>query len=432
MKNFIIPNVNSSLDTWLNYLNNQHKKMVDMSIDRINIVAHNLDLLNPAPKIITVSGTNGKGTTCHILESILIETGLRVGVYSSPHLINYTERVRIQGHTLPEIEFCRVFSDIESKRDNTTLTYFEYGTLAALQLFKKAKLDLVILEVGLGGLFDATNIIDSTISVITNIALDHLNWFGHDRENIGYEKAGIFRKGKYAVIGELNIPKSIKKVADTLGTKLFCYGIDWQFKKEKNQWAWESVNHNFQQLPLPNVPLINAATGLAILSCLMKESKHIANTISLKAINKGLINAKLPGRLQVISHQPYVILDVAHNPHAANYLAKKVSQLPRKKNTKVYAVVGMLIDKDIKGTLSCLNTQVDKWYLASLNVSRGASAEQLAKYVQSPSKFNTVKNAWLQVMLEATKKDIIIVYGSFHTVSEVLILKNRTLKNNET
>ncbi|WMY95303.1 MAG: bifunctional tetrahydrofolate synthase/dihydrofolate synthase [Arsenophonus sp.] len=428
-----MPNVNSSLDNWLHYLSNQHKKNIDMGIDRINIVANNLDLLNPAPKVVTVSGTNGKGTTCHILESILIETGIKVGVYSSPHLLNYTERVRIQGKTLPEIEFCRVFSDIESKRDNTTLTYFEYGTLAALQLFKEAKLDLVILEVGLGGLFDATNIIDSTISVITNIELDHLDWFGKDREKIGYEKAGIFRKGKYAVIGELNIPKSIKNIAEILGTKLFCYGIDWQFTQKKNQWQWESIDYNFQKLPLPkNIPLINAATGLATLSCLMKESKQIRDTVSSKAINQGLINAKLPGRLQVISHKPYVILDVAHNPHAANYLAKQVSQLPRKNNTKVYAVVGMLIDKDIKGTLSCLKSQVDKWYLASLNVSRGANAGKLAKYLQSPSKFDTVKNAWLQVMLDATQKDIIIVYGSFHTVSEILILHNRTLKNNGT
>ncbi|WMY95362.1 MAG: bifunctional tetrahydrofolate synthase/dihydrofolate synthase [Arsenophonus sp.] len=427
-----MPNIHSSLDTWLTYLSNQHKKMIDMGIDRINVVANNLNLLNPAPKVVTVSGTNGKGTTCHILESILIETGLKIGVYSSPHLLNYTERVRIQGKTLSEMEFCRVFSYIESKRDDITLTYFEYGTLAALQLFKEAKLDLVILEVGLGGLFDATNIIDSTVSVITNIAMDHINWFGNDREKIGYEKAGIFRKGKYAVIGELNMPKSIKKVADTLGTKLFCYGIDWKFKKEKNQWQWASINHNFQKLSLPkNIPLINAATGLAILSCLIKESKYIAQTISLKAINKGLINAKLPGRLQVISHQPYVVLDVAHNPHAAHYLAKKISQLPRKNDTKVYAIVGMLIDKDIKGTLSCLISQVDKWYIASLNVLRGANAEQLAKYVESPFKFDTVKNAWLQVMLKATKKDIIIVYGSFHTVSEVLMLHNRNLKNNE-
>ncbi|WMY96682.1 MAG: bifunctional tetrahydrofolate synthase/dihydrofolate synthase [Arsenophonus sp.] len=423
-----MPNLHSSLNIWLTYLNKQHKKKIDMGIDRINVVADNLNLLNPAPKVVTVSGTNGKGTTCHILESILIEAGLKIGVYSSPHLINYTERVRIQGKNLSEIEFCRVFSYIESKRDNITLTYFEYGTLAALQLFKEAKLDLIILEVGLGGLFDATNIIDSTVSVITNIAMDHINWFGNDREKIGYEKAGIFRKGKYAVIGELNLPKSIKKVADTIGTKLFCYGIDWKFKKEKNQWQWTSINHNFQQLPLPNIPLINAATGLAVLSCLMKESKYIAKTVSLKAINKGMINAKLPGRLQVISNQPYIILDVAHNPHAAHYLAKKISKLPRKNNTKVYAIAGMLIDKDIKGTLSCLKSQVDKWYLTSLNVLRGANAEKLAKYVQSPYKFNTVKNAWLQVKLEATKKDIVVVYGSFHTVSEVLILHNRNLK----
>ncbi|MFS1538296.1 MAG: bifunctional tetrahydrofolate synthase/dihydrofolate synthase [Candidatus Phlomobacter fragariae] len=417
------PGATSSLATWLNYLANQHNKIIDMGLDRVGVVASQLDLLHPALKVVTVAGTNGKGTTCHTLESILIEVGLKVGVYSSPHLLDYTERVRIQGKMLPEEKFCCVFADIESKRGSTTLTYFEYGTLAALQLFKQAKLDVVILEVGLGGRLDATNIVDANIAAITSIALDHMDWLGSDREQIGYEKAGIFRSGCYAVVGEPDMPKSINEVAQTLGAKLFCCGVDWQFEPQNDHWHWQSHDHEFKQLPLPNVPLANAATALAIIDCLIKEGDAISQVISLHAIHQGLIKAKLPGRFQIICEQPCVILDVAHNPHAAAYLADRLSNLPRQKNTKVYAIIAMLADKDIKSTLSYLAPQVDKWYLASLNGICGADVGQLAQYVDSPYQFDTVKDAWLQVMGEANKQDIVVVCGSFHTVAEVMELQ---------
>lgn len=421
----LIPDATSSLASWLTYLTNQHNKIIDMGLERIGIVARQLDLLHPAPKVVTVAGTNGKGTTCHTLESILIEAGLKVGVYSSPHLLDYTERVRIQGKTLSEEQFCRVFADIESKRGTTTLTYFEYGTLAALQLFKQAKLDVVILEVGLGGRLDATNIVDANIAAITSIALDHIDWLGSDREQIGYEKAGIFRSGRYAVVGEPDMPKSINEVAQAIGAKLFCCGLDWQFAPENDHWHWQSQEHDFKQLPLPNVPLANAATALAIIDCLIKEDDAISQAISVQAIHRGLIKAKLPGRFQIISQQPYVILDVAHNPHAAAYLADRLSRLPRQQNTKVYAVVAMLADKDIKSTLSYLAPQVDKWYLASLSVIRGAGAEQLAQYVDSSYQFDTVKDAWLQAMEAANEQDIVVVCGSFHTVAEVMELQTK-------
>ncbi len=421
----MIPEASSSLASWLTYLTNQHSKIIDMGLERVGIVARQLDLLHPAPKVVTVAGTNGKGTTCHTLESILIEAGLKVGVYSSPHLLDYTERVRIQGETLPEEEFCRVFADIESKRGTTTLTYFEYGTLAALQLFKQAKLDVVILEVGLGGRLDATNIVDANIAAITSIALDHIDWLGSDREQIGYEKAGIFRSGRYAVVGEPDMPKSINEVAQAVGAKLFRCGVDWQFAPQNDHWDWQSLEHNFKQLPLPNVPLANAATALAIIDCLIKEGDAISQAISLQAIHRGLIKAKLPGRFQIISQQPCVILDVAHNPHAAAYLADRLSGLPKQENTKVHAVVAMLADKDIKSTLSYLAPQVDKWYLASLSVIRGAGAEQLAQYVDSPYQFDTVKDAWLQAMAAANEQDIVVVCGSFHTVAEVMELQTK-------
>ncbi|WP_439647091.1 bifunctional tetrahydrofolate synthase/dihydrofolate synthase [Arsenophonus endosymbiont of Aleurodicus floccissimus] len=421
----MIPGVTSSLATWLTYLTRQHSKIIDMGLERVGVVARQLDLLYPAPKVVTVAGTNGKGTTCHTLESILIEAGLKVGVYSSPHLLDYTERVRIQGKMLPEAEFCRVFVDIESKRGTTTLTYFEYGTLAALQLFKQAKLDVVILEVGLGGRLDATNIVDADIAAITSIALDHTDWLGGDREQIGYEKAGIFRSGRYAVVGEPDMPQSINEVAQTLESKLFRCGVDWQFELQNDHWHWRSHDHDFKQLPVPNVALANAATALAIIDCLIKQGDAIGQTISLPAIQQGLIKAKLPGRFQIICEQPCVILDVAHNPHAAAYLADKLARLPRQKNTKVHAVVAMLADKEIKSTLSYLAAQVDKWYLASLIGIRGADVAQLAQYVESSYQFATVKDAWLQAMAEADKQDIVLVCGSFHTVAEVMELQTK-------
>ncbi|WP_066284163.1 bifunctional tetrahydrofolate synthase/dihydrofolate synthase [Arsenophonus endosymbiont of Lipoptena cervi] len=418
--NFIKPGVNSSLDTWLVYLSNQHNKIIDLGLDRLNIVASKLDILNPAPIVITVAGTNGKGTTCHLLELILINAGLKVGVYNSPHLLHYTERVRIQGKTLPKELFCRVFFDIESKKGTTKLTYFEYATLAALQLFKETKLDVVILEVGLGGRLDATNIVNSNIAVITSIALDHTEFLGSNREKIGYEKAGIFRPGCYAVIGEMDIPNSIYSVAQDIGSKLFFCGIDCQFKLYNDYWNWKSHDYFFKKLPIPKIPICNAVTALAVISCLLKEDSIIRRNITLQAIKLGLINAKLPGRFQIIHKNPYIILDVAHNPHASAYLADKISCLPKHRDTKVYAVVAMLSNKDIKNTLSYLIPHVDIWYLASLNEILGASSDKLAQYVNSSYKFSTVEDAWLKVIKRINKQDILLVFGSFHTVAKVI------------
>ncbi|MGP1956486.1 MAG: bifunctional tetrahydrofolate synthase/dihydrofolate synthase [Arsenophonus sp. NC-PE1-MAG3] len=422
-KPLMIPDANSSIDIWLTYITDQHKRIIDMGLERVGIVARQLDLLSPAMKVVTVAGTNGKGTTCHTLESILIEARLKVGVYSSPHLLDYTERVRIQGKMLPEAEFCRVFADIESKRGATTLTYFEYSTLAALQLFKQAKLDVVILEVGLGGRLDATNIVDADIAAITSIALDHIDWLGADREQIGYEKAGIFRSGRYAVVGEPDMPKSVNDVAKKLEAKLFRCEVDWHFELQSDHWHWQSKDHDFKQLPLPKVPLANAATALAIINCLIKQADAISQAISLKTIQQGLIKSKLPGRFQIISEKPFIILDVAHNPHAAAYLADRLAHLPRQKNTKVYALIAMLADKNIKSTLSYLAPQIDKWYLASLSGIRGADVTQLAQYVESPYQFSTVRDAWLQIITDAKKQDIVIICGSFHTVAEVMELQ---------
>lgn len=383
-----------------------------MGLERVRQVAERLNLLRPAPKVFTVAGTNGKGTTCATLEAVLLAAGLRVGVYSSPHLLRYTERVRIQGQELPEAEHCRSFAAIEAARGDVSLTYFEFGTLSALRLFQQAKLDAVILEVGLGGRLDATNIVDPDVAVVTSIALDHTDWLGYDRESIGREKAGIFRTAKPAIVGEPDMPMSIGEVARQLGAQLMRCGHEWDYSRQGSDWSWQNTQRCWQNLPLPNVPLANAATALAALH-------YSAIDINEQALRQGLRQAALPGRFQILSQEPLLILDVAHNPHAAAYLAQRLAQLPRS-GGRVRAVVGMLADKDIAGTLACLQPQVDEWYCASLEGPRGASSARLAEQLTEPRQFSDVKSAWHQAMQDADKRDTIIVCGSFHTVAHVM------------
>lgn len=411
MEKLSIPQATSPLATWLYYLERLHTQAIELGLDRIRRVASQLDLLKPAPTVFTVAGTNGKGTTCRTLETLLMAAGYRVGVYSSPHLVRYTERVRIQGAELPEAAHTASFAAIEAGRGETSLTYFEYGTLSALMLFKQAALDVVILEVGLGGRLDATNIVDADVAVITSIALDHTDWLGPDRESIGREKAGVFRGGKPAVVGEPDMPHTIAQVAENLGAELLQRDRDWRYTRDGDSWTFSDAQGSLTGLPLPQVPLPNAATALAALRA---SSLSVDDTL----IRQWLDKAVLPGRFQTVSHEPQVILDVAHNPHAAAYLAGRLAEVPRE--GKVHAVVGMLHDKDIAGTLACLVPQVDNWYCAPLEGPRGASAEELLAHLPQAQGFASVAQAWHAAQQQAQKQDIVLVCGSFHTVAQVM------------
>ncbi|MCY9848637.1 bifunctional tetrahydrofolate synthase/dihydrofolate synthase [Pectobacterium jejuense] len=417
-----IPQATSPLVTWLHYLEHLHAQAIDLGLERVKQVAEHLQLLQPAATIFTVAGTNGKGTTCCTLESILLAAGLRVGVYSSPHLVRYTERVRIQGKELPEALHTQAFADIEAGRRAVSLTYFEFGTLSALQLFKQANLDVVILEVGLGGRLDATNIVDADVSVVTSIAIDHTDWLGNDRESIGREKAGIFRQGRPAVVGEPDMPGTIADVAAEKGAQLRRRGRDWEYSMQRETWSWQDKQRELSRLPLPNVPLANAATALAALH-------YSSLNVSEEAIRQGLQHAALPGRFQTVQESPRLILDVAHNPHAAAYLANRLAALP--KRGKVRAVVGMLSDKDIAGTLAHLTPLVDAWYCAPLEGPRGATAQQVAEHLTHSQSFSDVVAAWQQAMSEATEQDIVIVCGSFHTVAHVMEALDEEKANGE-
>lgn len=406
-----LPQATSPLASWLYYLEHLHAQAIELGLDRIRRVASSLDLLTPAPVVFTVAGTNGKGTTCRTLETVLMAAGYRVGVFSSPHLVRYTERVRIQGEELAESAHTTSFAAIEAGRGDTTLTYFEYGTLSALWLFAEAQLDVVILEVGLGGRLDATNIVDADVAVVTSIALDHTDWLGPDRESIGREKAGVFRAGKPAVVGEPDMPHTIADVAAEKGAQLLQRDRDWSYIVTDDSWSFRDAHGTVEQLPLPQVPLPNAATALAALRA---SPLNVDEAI----IRRSLHQAMLPGRFQTVAESPRVILDVAHNPHAAGYLAGRLAEVPR--NGKVHAVVGMLHDKDIAGTLACLSPQVDYWYCAPLDGPRGATAEQLMVHLEGAQAFGSVELAWRQALQQATEQDIVLVCGSFHTVAQVM------------
>ncbi len=411
MEKNTLPQATSPLVTWLSYLENLHSKTIDMGLDRVSEVGARLDVLKPAPFVFTVAGTNGKGTTCRTLESMLMAAGYKVGVYSSPHLVRYTERVRVQNSEMPESAHTASFAQIEAARGEISLSYFEYGTLSALWLFKQAQLDVVILEVGLGGRLDATNMVDADVAVVTSIALDHTDWLGPDRESIGREKAGVFRANKPAVVGEPDMPHTIADVAKEKGAQLMRRGVDWQYDVKGDSWRFRDAQGELDNLPLPQVPQPNAATALAAI-----RASGLA--VSEQAIRDGIQNALLPGRFQIVSESPRLILDVAHNPHAAAYLAERLTSLP--KTGRVLAVIGMLHDKDIAGTLACMETVVDCWYCAPLEGPRGASAEQLMEHLAKGEAYENVALAWRAAMADAKPEDTVLVCGSFHTVAHVM------------
>lgn len=405
----------SSLNEWLTYLTSIHTSAIDLGLDRVSLVANKGNLTKPAPKIITVAGTNGKGSTCAILEAILQKAGYKTGVYSSPHLVRYNERVRINGKELDDKDHCKAFSVIEELREKTTLSIFEFGTLAAFWLMLQNKVDVAILEVGLGGRLDATNVAEPDISVITSLAVDHVDWLGDDIEKIGLEKAGIFRKDKPAVCGEPNPPATVSAYADEISAKLYQVGIQFSYKELGDTWYWQSGAFDLSDLPVPNLPLANAATAIMALGLIELD-------ISDEDIVFGLQKVNLAGRMQQISQSPMIILDVAHNPHSANYLSEKLKMIKKQKVGEVFAVVGMLKDKDIPATLSPMLEVVDHWYPASLYGERAADWQTIASHIPNFEKigFASPTQAFKTALKDLkNQKDILIVFGSFFTVGEI-------------
>ncbi|AQS50645.1 bifunctional folylpolyglutamate synthase/dihydrofolate synthase [Paenalcaligenes hominis] len=441
----------SSLTQWLSHLETLHPQEIDLGLDRIKAVAARLHVVDlPGVKIV-VGGTNGKGSTCAMLEAILLAAGYKVGLYTSPHLLHYNERIRLNGVNADDALITRQFARIEAARGQISLSYFEFSTLAALLVFAEANVDVMVLEVGLGGRLDAVNLVDADCSIITSVDIDHIEYLGNDREQIAWEKAHIFRAGKPAICADPVPPAKISEYAQQIGADLWQFGVDFNYSGDAQQWGFAGREQRRSALAYPALrgvnQLLNASAVLAAL-----EALRFQLVVPASAIREGLLRAVVPGRMQILPGEPTVILDVAHNPHAAGALAQNLQQMPFSPGSRTIAVVGMFKDKDVKAVLQRLLPSVDLWICAPLIGPRALSAEQLAHALHeavdagipaapaenaSGPKVRPVLNqvdltkieiltadsmvqGFVKAQSLATVNDRILVFGSFFAVGPVL------------
>lgn len=411
-----------SLASWLAQIESCHPKDIELGLSRIAEVAARLQLNLAESHVITVAGTNGKGSCVASIERLLLSEAKTVGCYTSPHFIHYNERIRLQGKSIDDQSLVDAFEQIESARQDIQLTYFEYGTLAALLIFQKQSPDVVVLEVGLGGRLDATNIIDADIAIVSSIALDHEDWLGSDLETIGREKAGIFRSNGWAISADASAPKSVEAVANACGARLLTRGDEFDLIERQGQLAWYGINakgvkHSIGLPEMPHLPLDSVVAAIQAVCLLFDEP------ISDQAI-ADLVSCQLMGRFERIEYgNKTIILDVAHNPAAAEYLAKRLHE--HYPHRVVYAVFAAMADKDVSGVVSALSEEIDHWYVSALvNVPRAMSCRELGSVLSeqhindyqacsSPSEAIAMAHSRMQ------DNDILIVFGSFFTVAAV-------------
>ncbi|CAM3154817.1 bifunctional tetrahydrofolate synthase/dihydrofolate synthase [Pseudomonas floridensis] len=414
----------SSLGDWLAYLEQLHPSAIEMGLDRSRQVARQMGLTRPARRVITVTGTNGKGSTCAFVAALLQAQGLKVGVYSSPHLLRYNERVKVQGVEATDLQLCDAFAAVESARGDVTLTYFEMGTLAAFWLFERAQLDAVVLEVGLGGRLDAVNLVDADISLVTSIGIDHADWLGDTRESVAFEKAGIFRVGCPALCGDLDPPAPLLAKARELGCPLLLRGRDFDLSVEGQVWNWRGIAHGevveLRGLPLLGLPMQNAALALQAFALL-------GYPLQSEVISEALALTRLTGRLdrRTVHWQGRalnLLLDVGHNPHAAQFLAWRMTQRPVV--GKRLAVFGLLSDKDLEGVVSELASSIQDWAVAPLPTSRSRPAAELQSALENlgarVKSYQSIALALEAQCAHATPDDEILLFGSFYCVAEAL------------
>jgi len=409
-----------TLAEWLRWQETLHPRKIDLGLVRVNTVAARMAGVHPARVVITVGGTNGKGSCVAMLDAILRAAGYRVGCYTSPHLLRYNERIRIDGRELDDDNLCAAFQQVDDARGETTLSYFEFGTLAALRLFAGASLDVALLEVGLGGRLDAVNIVDPDVAIVTAIGIDHEQWLGYDRESIAREKAGIFRAGRPAISCDTSPSASLIQAAREIGALWYGLGEQYDFERHGDFWEWRGPSTRHAALPLPALvgphQLTNAAGALMALE-LLKERLPLGVT----AIREGLSRVSLPGRCQFIPGAVERILDVSHNPHGAGCLAEVLGLSPCPGRT--HLVLGMLEDKDVGAFVAALSPVVDLWYPSGLDTERGLSADGLHQRMRGlvPEErmrcCRDVVTACRQARENAVAGDRIVVCGSFFTVA---------------
>ncbi len=418
----------SSLQAWLDWQETLHPETIELGLARVGVVADRLACRQPAPQVISVAGTNGKGSSVALLEAILLRAGYRVGSYSSPHLFRYNERVHLMGEEVSDQLLCHAFARIDAERRDTSLTYFEFGTLAALDIFSQQSLDVVILEVGLGGRLDAVNIVDADVALITSVGIDHTAWLGENREAIALEKAGIIRTGHPVVCADSDCPGAVWQVAQQLEAPLFRLGTEFRLSQDGRSWHWQGAHTNIRDLPLPALAgahqLANAAGVLQVLELL-----HVNLPVDRQARVAGLKWMSLPGRIQRVAGPVEQVLDVSHNAQAAEVLADVLRQSPAAGHT--YAILGMMQDKDVVGFVEPLIGEVDTWYATGLDIERALAGVQLALLIQDQTNgrpvtiCETIADARGELQATVKTGDRILVCGSFHTVAEWSALESQ-------
>lgn len=419
----------TTLRDWLTWQESLHAKEIELGLDRCRAVAERMQINQPRYATISVAGTNGKGSSVAMLDSILRAQGYRVGRYTSPHLIRYNERIRVAGEIVDDATICAAFDRIDRARGDISLTYFEFGTLAALDIFAGAAVDVAILEVGMGGRLDAVNLIDADVALIATIDIDHVDYLGPDRESIGREKAGIFRATRPAVCSDPNPPQSMRRHAAELGTPLNVLGEEYGFQIGDSSWDWWSRAQRLESLPPPhlhgNFQYQNAAGVLRALEALATRCP-----VSRAAIDAGLREVELAGRFQIFPGEITWILDVAHNPQSARVLAETLRREPLESG-RTHFLVGMLKDKDVGGVFSVLYDLADTWHLVTLTARRGATAARLEEQLRvhplnGPVRLHdSIADAYEELRTSARPGDRVLVFGSFLTVAGVADILER-------
>jgi dihydrofolate synthase/folylpolyglutamate synthase len=418
-----------TLAEWLAYQERVNVHSIELGLDRVRCVWQRMGAPAPATRVITVGGTNGKGSTVALLEAMLAAAGLRVGTFTSPHLLDYNERVRIDGTNAGDAALIAAFERIEAARGEIPLTYFEFGTLAALDLFARAQLDVAVLEVGLGGRLDAVNIIDADVAIVTTVDLDHMDWLGPDRDSIGREKAGIARAGRPVIVGEMDPPAGLLDALAACGAQIQRAGPDFHAERHADGWRWRHRDGSAMELPDPAlaapVQFANAAAAIAALHVLWACDPSITPKNFYVAVSAGLHAVRVPARLQSLGGDPVLIVDVGHNPQAARALAEWLDAQPA---GRVHAVYGALADKDVAGVLGALGSRIDHWHLAGLDrvTPRGLEVAALAAVLRRTlpqAAFDThadVTTALAAANAAARPGERILAFGSFFVASAVI------------
>jgi dihydrofolate synthase/folylpolyglutamate synthase len=429
-------NLPTTLPDWLALLESRHAEVhIDMGLDRVRAVKERMNLAFDCP-VIMVAGTNGKGSTCAMLESMLLRAGYRVGLYIKPHFLDFNERARINGEMATDDALVAAFNTVEAQRGDVDLTYFEFTTLAIMYLLSKSGIEVAILEVGLGGRLDAVNVVDADVAIVTSIDIDHKDYLGDTREEIGFEKAGIFRPGKPAICSDPQPPQSLIKHAEDIGADLWLLGRDFNYQGDKQQWSYGGRSQRRNSLAYPALrganQLLNASAALAALEVL-----RLQLPVGAQEARTGLALVELPGRFQVLPGRPAVVLDVAHNPHAAATLAQNIANMGFAPFT--YAVFGIMQDKDIDGVLASIAQHIDHWCVADLPSPRSARAQDLVDKLAAnkpagakPDEFSATAfanpaEAYANALSRAGENDRIVVFGSFYTVAGVMAARKSSL-----